>query len=178
MVKNGQHRREDADYTVVSDRRRFAWRSPDHVTSATCRHAGQTPWNRFIGFRLATLLLVASTIVLVPPAHAGAAHVERRCGWYENPTPGNVTLTDRDGTWVISMQGGHEAEGPSPRFSDAQWVQTNSGGHGYGCACLTLHTDTVRHVVLSVSKAAARPLDVCRRDKRLHEPPHDADADR
>ncbi|WP_244613957.1 DUF4087 domain-containing protein, partial [Pseudomonas viridiflava] len=24
--------------------------------------------------------------------------VERRCSWFENPTPANVTLTDRYGT--------------------------------------------------------------------------------
>ena len=64
--------------------------------------------------RAAVLL---SAPVLSPAIAANARRAERRCGWYENPTPGNVTLTDRDGTWIIAMQGGHEAKGDGPEFS-------------------------------------------------------------
>jgi len=124
---------------------------------------------------LAAVLLSAP--VLSPAIAANAPRPERRCGWYENPTPGNVTLTDRDGTWLIAMQGGHEAKGDGPEFSDAQWIVTNSGDHGYGCACLTVQTDPSSHTVRSISHATARPLAVCRRDKSLHEPPHDPDID-
>lgn len=121
------------------------------------------------------VVALLSGMSLAPAIAANAPRVERRCGWYENPTPGNVTLTDPDGIWLIAMQGSHEAKGDWPRFSDAQWVQTNSGDHGYGCACLSVQTDPVRHTVLSISKATARPLAVCRRDKSLHEPPHESD---
>jgi len=124
---------------------------------------------------LAAVLL--SVPVLSPAIAANAPRAERRCGWYENPTPGNVTLTDRDGSWLIAMQGGHEAKGDRPEFSDAQWVVTNSGDHGYGCACLTVQTEASSHTVLSISHATARSLAVCRRDKSLHEPPHDPDID-
>ncbi len=50
-------------------------------------------------------LLALTLACLALPAHA-AAKVERRCGWFENPTPANATLTDRDGTWEIASQGG------------------------------------------------------------------------
>jgi hypothetical protein len=26
---------------------------------------------------------------------------ETRCGWYDNPTPGNVFFDDADGSWTI-----------------------------------------------------------------------------
>ncbi|QRP65722.1 DUF4087 domain-containing protein [Rhodanobacter sp. FDAARGOS 1247] len=95
----------------------------------------------------------------------------RRCGWFENPTPGNATLTDRDGEWEIGIQGGHQADGDWPEFSDAQWVETN-GHYGYGCACMTMTTDHQQHTVLSIGSATGRPLAVCRGDRHLHEPVH------
>ncbi|MHB1057928.1 MAG: DUF4087 domain-containing protein [Rhodanobacter sp.] len=105
---------------------------------------------------------------------AGAGQPERRCGWFENPTPGNATLTDRDGEWEIATQGGHQADGDWPGFADAQWVATN-GHHGYGCACLSMRVDPAARIVVSISKAAARPLAACRHDKSLHEPAHDGE---
>lgn len=39
-----------------------------------------------------------------------------RCGWFENPTPANAWLTDRDGDWIIPVQGGHQANGDWPAF--------------------------------------------------------------
>ncbi len=53
----------------------------------------------------AVLLLV---LFLVPVRTVAA---ERRCGWLENPTPGNFSLRDRGGEWVLGVQGGYEAEG-------------------------------------------------------------------
>lgn len=132
-------------------------------------------WSRRALAALIVLLLVAPA--LSPAVAANAPRVERRCGWYENPTPGNVTLTDRDGSWLIARQGSYEATGNTPEFSDRQWVQTNSGHHGYGCACLTVRIDASRHRVLSISHATAQPLAVCRHDRSLHEPVHDPDID-
>ncbi|WP_010650712.1 DUF4087 domain-containing protein, partial [Vibrio campbellii] len=34
-----------------------------------------------------------------------AAAEETRCGWLENPSPANMWLIDRDGSWDISVQG-------------------------------------------------------------------------
>lgn len=124
---------------------------------------------------LATLAALLPLALLSAAVAAKPPRFERRCGWYENPTPGNVTLTDRDGSWLIARQGSYEASGNEPEFSDSQWVETNSGHHGYGCACLTMQTDASRHRVLSISHATAQPLAVCRRDRALHEPEHDPD---
>jgi hypothetical protein len=112
--------------------------------------------------------------MLTPALATDHAAGERRCGWFENPTPGNATLTDRDGEWEIATQGGHQADGDWPEFSDAQWVETN-GHHGYGCACMTVIGDGQAHTVSSISKATARPLSVCRKDRHLHEPVHELD---
>ena len=37
--------------------------------------------------------------------------VETRCGWFSNPTPANASLYDSQREWIISVQGGYEAEG-------------------------------------------------------------------
>jgi hypothetical protein len=39
------------------------------------------------------------------------------CGWFENPTPGNASLQDRTGEWVIGIQGGHQDEGDWPELT-------------------------------------------------------------
>jgi len=36
---------------------------------------------------------------------------EKRCGWYENPTPGNHWFIDRDATWILGVQGKDLATG-------------------------------------------------------------------
>lgn len=123
--------------------------------------------------------LLAATLfglALAPALAADTASTQRRCGWFENPTPGNATLTDRDGEWEIASQGGHQADGDWPEFSDTQWVETN-GHHGYGCACMSVTVDRQSRTVLSVAKAAAKALIACRADKRLHEPVLDLNAE-
>lgn len=113
------------------------------------------------------LITLALTCAILP-AHA-ADKVERRCGWFENPTAANATLTDRDGTWEIATQGGYQAEGEWPQFSDAQWVRTN-GHYGYGCGCMTASADPETHRLNHLTNAVARPLAACRNDTTLHEP--------
>ncbi len=92
-----------------------------------------------------------------------------RCGWLDNPTPGNLSLYDRDDEWVIGVQGGHQVEGDweMPDFTPRQWVGTNAGSYGYGCACLQLKADAGTHEVSAVKSARALPLETCRRDKSL-----------
>ena len=73
----------------------------------------------------ATLLLFALTFVSAQPrspATSAFEKVETRCGWFSNPTPANASLYDRDDEWIISVQGGHQAEGDWPEFSPKQWV--------------------------------------------------------
>ncbi|HRB21197.1 MAG TPA: DUF4087 domain-containing protein [Nitrosomonas sp.] len=50
--------------------------------------------------------------------------VEKICGWFDNPTPANAWLTDHHGEWTIAVQGGYQAEGDWPSFSDSQPIFT------------------------------------------------------
>lgn len=94
-----------------------------------------------------------------------AASVETRCGWFSNPTPANVSLFDRDGEWIIGVQGGHQAEGDWGDFGK-QWVKTNVN-YGYGCACLKLELNRTTKEVTKIDNFRARPLAVCRKDRAL-----------
>ncbi len=94
---------------------------------------------------------------------------EMRCGWFENPTPANISLYDREGEWIIGVQGGYQVEGDWdwPIFKPRQWVRTNAGSYGYGCACLRVRVDRQTHRVLEIKSSRARSLAVCRQDKSL-----------
>jgi len=100
------------------------------------------------------------------PSHTLLEKSEMRCGWFSNPTPANASLFDRDGEWIIGVQGGHQADGDWPQFSPKQWVETN-GHYGYGCACLRVRVDRAEQRILVIESAQARALSVCRRDPAL-----------
>jgi hypothetical protein len=102
-------------------------------------------------------------------ANDNAKVAKLRCGWYENPTPGNIWFTDKDGEWTLSVQGGHQAEGNLPKFGAKRWVRTN-GNYGYGCACIKIIEDKEKHLVVRLLSGAARPLKTCRNDPTLTEP--------
>ena len=116
-----------------------------------------------------TFLLLAMALVsvyarsLTPPTLEKS---EMRCGWFSNPTPANASLVDRDGEWIIGVQGGHQAEGDWPEFSSQQWVETN-GHYGYGCACLQVRVNRSTRRVIAIESGRARALSVCRRDPAL-----------
>lgn len=84
------------------------------------------------------LALTLATILQAPVAFAS----ENRCGWIDNPTPGNWTLTDADGQWIVMSQGGHEAGGMENigDISAGDYVATN-GNYGYACGCMKVDTD-------------------------------------
>jgi hypothetical protein len=105
----------------------------------------------------------ASPSSLTPPTLEKS---EMRCGWFSNPTPANASLFDREGEWIIGVQGGYQAEGDWPSFSPKQWVQTN-GHYGYGCACLRVRVDRSERRILVIESTQARALSVCRRDPAL-----------
>ena len=121
---------------------------------------------------LIALLLLALIGGVARPAKPRAAiestAAETRCGWFSNPTPANISLYDRDGEWIIGVQGGYQVPGdwPWPDFKKGQWVKTN-GEHGYGCACLTLRVNKQTREVLEISSARPRPLAQCRKDAVL-----------
>jgi hypothetical protein len=116
-----------------------------------------------------TLLLFTLTFVGARPRTLdtlGVEKAETRCGWFSNPTPANASLYDRDDEWIISVQGGYQAEGDWPDFPPKQWVETNVH-YGYGCACLRVEVDHSNKRVIKIESARARPLSVCRRDQSL-----------
>lgn len=91
---------------------------------------------------------------------------ETRCGWFSNPTPSNASLHDREAEWIISVQGGYQAEGDWPDFKPRQWIETNVH-YGYGCACMKVRVDRKSHRVIEIESANARPLSACRSDRKL-----------
>jgi hypothetical protein len=122
------------------------------------------------GLMVVTCLLLAFSALVSarpgsPPAHADEKF-ETRCGWFSNPTPANASLHDRYDEWIISVQGGYQAEGDWPSFKAGQWVETN-GHYGHGCACLRLRVNRESNRVIEIESARARPLSVCRRDRSL-----------
>lgn len=98
---------------------------------------------------------------------ASAPVAALRCGWFDNPSPGNASLTDRDGEWTVGLQGGHQAKGPWPKFGAGQWVRTGHGSAGYGCACLKVQADAETQDVITILSARAQPLSACRQDRAL-----------
>ena len=96
---------------------------------------------------------------------------EERCGWLENPTPGNWWLRDSHGLWIISAQGGPYAEGIDklPQPQPDRFVATN-GQYGYSCVCLTGAFDVHAQTMTRLELARTSPLSVCRNDKALPAP--------
>lgn len=92
---------------------------------------------------------------------------ETRCGWFANPTPGNITLSDRDGVWLLGSQGTYEVADWNdwPDFG-SEWVNTN-GHYGYGCACMDVKVNRKEKEVTSVRHMRVRPLATCREDNAL-----------
>jgi len=119
-------------------------------------------------------LLMASMLIMMALVSASPSSLtprrlekaEMRCGWFSNPTPANASLFDRDGEWIIGVQGGYQAEGDWPSFSPKQWVKTNVH-YGYGCACLRVRVDRSEQRILVIENAQARALSACRRDPAL-----------
>jgi hypothetical protein len=102
---------------------------------------------------------------------------ETRCGWYMNPTPGNLWLMDKDATWTISSQGdadGAGAEGidNAPEFDEKQFVETNNpgSGYGYGCACMRVAVDKASERITEIFSGESKPLGACKADKALPSP--------
>jgi hypothetical protein len=93
---------------------------------------------------------------------------ETRCGWFDNPTPGNYWLSDKDDEWIIGVQGGYQLEDfDAPSFKENQWVDYFGGSYGYGCACFRMRVNKKTKRVLEIKSSYARPLSACRNDKNL-----------
>ncbi|HAV1827360.1 TPA: DUF4087 domain-containing protein [Enterobacter hormaechei subsp. steigerwaltii] len=96
---------------------------------------------------------------------------ELRCGWLQNPSPSNQWITDKEGTWDISMQGQFESDGIEniKDFPDDEFVKTN-GDYGYGCACIRVDVDRESKKIIKIYSSKILPLARCQSDRTLHEP--------
>jgi hypothetical protein len=118
---------------------------------------------------LVLVMLVAVALGSRQPASSAQPLVEKvetRCGWFSNPTPANASLYDSQREWIISVQGGYEAEGDWPDIPPKEWVETNVH-YGYGCACLRVTVNPDEGKVIKIVSSSARPLSACRRDRAL-----------
>ena len=91
---------------------------------------------------------------------------ETRCGWFNNPTPANYSLYDKDSEWIIGVQGGYQIKDFDWPDFKKQWVPTNNS-YGYGCACFQMTVDPETTRALAIKSSYARPLSACRKDKVL-----------
>ena len=125
-----------------------------------------------------TLAFVFIALFLAAPANA-----ERRCGWYNNPSPANVFLKDADGFWWIAKQGSPPAPGSNdaytPAFDDrvrldaAGKIVTNGGSYGYSCACADgVFGPVGSGEVLSITRLDALPIAQCENDPNLPDSPY------
>lgn len=114
---------------------------------------------------LLSLLPLASAPATIRPQRSPSAI---RCGWLDNPTPGNFSLRDHDGEWVLAEQGGYQARGVEriPDLSGDEFVELN-GPHGYACACIRASVEVKTHRVLRVFSVKQRLLKVCLADRAL-----------
>lgn len=95
---------------------------------------------------------------------------EKRCGWLENPTPGNWWLTDADDTWILASQGGYSVGDDSwdkiGDITEKEFVNTN-GSYGYACACLSVTVNKQDKHILKVHSFKQLPLKKCKDDRAL-----------
>ena len=136
--------------------------------STNCETSASPRSHRRASRRVASLGLA---IALVFAAPLRAAVAEERCGWLENPTPGNWWLRDARGLWIISAQDGPYAEGVEkmPEPEPEHFVATN-GHYGYSCACVSGAFDDHAERMTRVDAARVLSLSVCRGDKALPTP--------
>jgi hypothetical protein len=118
----------------------------------------------------AKAVLFASALAAAPGllGQPAVAAPETICGWFDNPTPGNASLWDKDGEWTIGVQGDFQADGdwPGP-FGSKQWVSSGNADYGYGCACVTAELDHDQQNVLKIVSSKVKPLSACRKDPAL-----------
>ena len=115
-----------------------------------------------------TLALISALIVILHAPLVDAA--ENRCGWVQNPTPGNWWLTDADGQWTIMAQGGYEAQGMENigDISAGDYVADN-GNYGYACGCMAVDTDGGR-TIAQIHSFRQLPIGTCENDPALPPP--------
>ena len=108
-------------------------------------------------------------LIAASMAAARPSAIETRCGWLDNPSPANWSLFDRDGEWLIGMQGDYQAPGLDyiPEFPKSAWVRTGHANYGHGCTCVKVKTDGTSHRITAIQSVVVKPLRLCRADRKL-----------
>ncbi len=125
----------------------------------------------------ARLILLSLTLSL--NATASALAKENRCGWIQNPTPGNYWLDDGEGSWMLMAQGSEQEPlgmENMPDFTVGDFVQTN-GYYGYACGCIQAETERTDEFgdgfigrITAIYGVKQLPISQCRADKALRDP--------
>ncbi|WP_455271161.1 DUF4087 domain-containing protein [Rhizobium herbae] len=115
--------------------------------------------------------LAIATFLIGIEATSPLLAAETRCGWLQNPTPGNWWLDDADGNWTIMSQGGEGPPGMDliPDISERDYVRTN-GNYGYACACLSVGTDGNEGSITGILSFRQLALAKCENDGKLSPP--------
>ena len=107
------------------------------------------------------LLMLASTHVFA----------ETRCGWIDNPTPANYWITDSEATWIMSVQGGFQAQGLDElAYPDQKEYVKRNGNYGYWCGCVSVVSRRSDHHILKIMSSRAKKLRDCLQDPNLPNP--------
>jgi hypothetical protein len=97
------------------------------------------------------------------------AQADMRCGWLDNPTPGNFWLEDAQGSWLIGAQGGYQAKGDAYDSNSSHNQVYTNGHYGFTCACLDVKTSNIDgdKKVIEVKATYGMPLSACQNDNRI-----------
>ena len=106
------------------------------------------------------------------------ATAEYRCGWLDNPAPGQYQFTDKQASWTIMKRGGYQLPAVSmknlPDKQPNEFVRTN-GSYGYSCSCMSVTTDArSKRITSIVYKGKQVLLKRCLEDKSIAERQHAA----
>ena len=120
-------------------------------------------------YRAGSTKLIAVIGLLCLSTSAMAA--EYRCGWIENPGPSTWWMTDKDGRWVISTQGGYSVGSQSidylPNVIPNEYIRV-SGIYGYSCGCLSVDTNKQnKRITKILTKGKQVFLKQCLEDKAI-----------
>lgn len=139
-----------------------------HITYKIYQTSVQHFCKPFLLGKLQQKALLLAGILCLFGEFASAA--ETRCGWLENPSPANWWLTDADGSWTLSTQGGEQLDdtswGNMPKANSDEYVATN-GSYGYSCVCLKVSVDKTQHRILQVHSGKQLLLKKCLEDPSL-----------
>ncbi len=97
--------------------------------------------------------------------------LERRCGWLANLSSGNWWLVDADAAWILREKADDNAAVTAvmdmvPAFDPDQYVSMGQY-YGYGCACMTITTDSAQDRILAITSSKREPLATCQADPSL-----------